>query len=452
MAVEQRATDRDRFYAARDLRTTEYVGGDTSWVERPVGLAIGGPASETRAGQMAFLAQVNMAVRLHRRLVLVVPQVSLVAQSLAPARDLREAAEATARAINPFIELSLVSPSRFRDLPSIAIGRVSRASPTLWMGADGCLATLSSELQPFDGSDGSLFGAAFGSCLSAAALTALATGNQIPMVQASLLNFEDGALAKPGGRDVALPIDVGDVLVVGAGAVASAFLYWIREFGQTGRWIVVDRDQLLLHNTNRGLGTLANHTEWEGEPQDKAPAAAGLVGAESRVAWYDEWLSTELDWKPDFVLPLANDRDVRRAIGVRGEPMLIHATTGRDWTAEFHRHVEDVDECIACRFPDAAPNPAFACSSGQVVDIQSGRPNDAALPFLSAASGLMLARSLSMHASSELAQFDANFIQLWLGERGRGLGRFTRRFAPAREGCGHLLALETRRLLRLRSQ
>jgi hypothetical protein len=448
MSEGQWASDRDRFYAARDLRTTEYIGGDTAWVERPVGLAIGGPASETRAGQMAFLAQVNMAVRLHRRLVLVVPQVSLAARSLVPARDLREAAEATALAINPFIELSFVVPSRLRDLPSVAIGRVSGASPTLWIGADGCLATLAPETQPFDGSDESLFGAAFGSCLSAAALTSLSTGNRPPVVHASLFGFADGAMAAPGGFDLALPIDVGDVLVVGGGAVASAFLYWIREFGKLGRWIVVDGDRLLLHNTNRSLGTLADQTDWAGDPQDKAVVAGHLVNAEASVAWYDEWLGSEAGWKPNLVLPLANDRAVRRAIAMSGERLLIHATTGRDWTAELHRHIEDVDECIACRFPEPNRAPTFACSSGQVTDIETGRQNDAALPFLSAASGLMLARALAMHASGELTRLDANFIQLWLGQHGRGLGRFTRRRAPARDSCTHLLPFDARRLLR----
>jgi hypothetical protein len=446
MAGQQWAAERERFYAARDPRTTEYVGGDNGWVERPVGLAIGGPASETRAGQMAFLAQVNMAARLHRRLVLVAPQISLAARSLVAARDLREASEATALAINPFIDLSFVSPSRFRDLPSVAIGRVTGASPTLWMGADGCLATLGPELQPFDGSDDSLFGAAFGSCLSAAALTLLVTGQRPPSVRSSLFGFIDGPAGEPGSLG-ALPIDIGDILVVGAGAVASAFLYWIREFGKRGRWIVVDRDQLFLHDTNRGLGMLAGQTDWAGEAQDKAVVAASLVDAEFRVAWYDEWLGTEDGWKPDLVLALANDRDVRQAIGLRGEPMLIHATTGRDWTAELHRHIEDVDECIACRFPEPRPSPGFACSTGEVTDVESGSHNDAALPFLSAASGLMLARALVMHAAGELTKLDANFVQLWLGQPGRGLGRFTSRCAPARRGCAHLLTPEARRRL-----
>lgn len=222
----------------------------------------------------------------------------------------------------------------------------------------------------------------------------------------------------------------------------------MRELGKLGRWILVDGDRLLLHNTNRSLGTLPGQTEWAGEPSDKAVVAARLVSAEPRVAWYDEWLGTEGGWKPDLALPLANDRDVRQAIGLRGEPMLIHATTGPDWTAELHRHIEDVDECIACRFPEPTPSPAFTCSTGEVADAESGRQNDAALPFLSAASGLMLARALAMHASGELTRLDANFVQLWLGQHGRGLGRFTRRRAPAREGCTHLLPLETRRLLR----
>jgi hypothetical protein len=245
-----------------------------------------------------------------------------------------------------------------------------------------------------------------------------------------------------------LPIDVGDVLLVGAGAVASGLLYWLREFGVIGRWLVVDRDGLLLHNTNRSIGTLVEQTEWPGgTPEPKAEVGARLIGAEARVAWYHQWLGTERDFRPALVLPLANAHDVRRLIGLRGGPLLVHATTSRDWTAELHRHVVDLDECIACRFPDPTPAPAFTCSTA---GIQTGedRTSDAALPFLSAAAGLMLARGLTMLAAGELVRLDGNFIRLGLGPYRPGFGRFSRLLATARVGCTHVPPAQVRAILR----
>ena len=82
-----------------------------------------------------------------------------------------------------------------------------------------------------------------------------------------------------------------------------------------------------------------------------------------------EWLGTEPGWVPSVVLPLANDRGVRRAIVLRGGPVLLHAATSKDWTAELHRHVVSIDDCIVSRILYDSPPPAFVCSSGEVAAI-----------------------------------------------------------------------------------
>ena len=77
---------------------------------------------------------------------------------------------------------------------------------------------------------------------------------------ASLANSEgDEADAAP---EVTGPLDVGDVLVAGAGAVGSCLLYWLREIGVVGSWDVVDGDIIKLHNTNRSLGFMAADAGW----------------------------------------------------------------------------------------------------------------------------------------------------------------------------------------------
>ncbi len=206
-----------------------------------------------------------------------------------------------------------------------------------------------------------------------------------------------------GTRDHSGPLDVGSVLVLGAGAVASALAYWAREL-ETGDepWDFVDGDLSLLHNTNRCLTMTAQDTSWAGvTPTSKAEAIARAVGGRPHVQWYDEWLP-EHQARHDVVLCLANERGVRPFVAGRGEPLLLHATTSANWTAELHRHLADRDDCPACRLPDTRTATPM-CATGPVEPTKPDSP-DAALPFLSAAAGLLLAAALANLADGHIEQ------------------------------------------------
>lgn len=94
--------------------------------------------------------------------------------------------------------------------------------------------------------------------------------------------------------------------------------------------------------------------------------------------------------------------------------------------------------------PGAAP---FICSTGRLTSA-AGTVTDAALPFLSAAAGLMLLQALAMSAEG----FDAlsfNHWRLHLGPPGSGPVRISRLFWPPHAGCQHILSSTAR--LRLRA-
>jgi hypothetical protein len=438
--------DCEAFYRERDDRSVEYMG-PIDWAGLPIGIAIDEATASSRAGQVALLALVNMAARLHRHILVAVPDVPLIARSLVPADDLRHAVVATAQAIDPCGRLDLVDHRSMKTIASVGIGPVRGGTCQAYVGVDGLLATLATGPQPFEASDASILGAALASCMAAAALVGMVTGHPIVPTRLSLWRLGDGVMAEPGPSDVAHPLDIGDVLVVGAGAVASALLYWLRELGVTGRWVVVDGDLLELPNTNRSIGTLVAETGWlGGAAEPKAIGASRLIGADARVAWYDQWLGSEPAWTPAVVLPLANGRDVRSLISLRGEERIVHATTSRDWTAELHRHVADVDGCIVDRLPDRPGAAPFICSTGTLTSA-TGMVTDAALPFLSAAAGLMLVRALTMGAE-EFDALPANHWRLHLGPPGSAPLRFSRLIWPPHAGCQHILSTAARRRAR----
>jgi hypothetical protein len=302
-----------------------------------------------------------------------------------------------------------------------------------WHGGLGLLATSPIPAPAHDAN--SVFGAATAAVLGAAALFRLAHDQHVGPARLNPVELAAGADA--GTLDHTGPIDVGDVLVVGAGAVTTALLYWAREIGTCGNWDIVDGDTAELHNTNRCLTMTAADAGWpDGEPATvplaKAVTAARAIGANPHTEWYDQW-QPHHDARHDVVLPLANGRDVRTLIAQRGEPLLLHATTSPNWTAELHRHRPDRDDCPSCRIPDMT-TPQMDCSTGPAVPEQADSP-DAALPFLSAGAGLMLAAALVALPASETLEHQANHWQLDLTMTGNLLRPLRH---PPRDGCNHI--------------
>jgi hypothetical protein len=427
---------RDAFYTERDRRTRQYGGTDHA-LERPVLIVVGPDVAGTRAGQVAALALVNMAARVHRRIGLIIPEAPLLARALVSATDFPTAAIRTARAINPVLDLYLEPEiEKHAFAASVGLGTDTDTDLDVYLDWDGGLGVLATAPVPSPALDpASVFGAATAAVFGSAALFRLVHGQPVHPARFNPLDLVAGTEA--GTRDHAGPIDVGSVLVVGAGAVATALLYWARELGTRGAWDIVDKDIAELHNTNRCLTMTAADAGWpDGEPTaiavDKAVSAARAIGGEPHAEWYDRW-QPHHEARHDLVLPLANGRGVRTLIAQRGEPLLLHATTSPNWTAELHRHRPDRDDCPTCRIPDTT-NPEMDCATGPAVPEEPNSP-DAALPFLSAGAGLLLAAALADLPNSAALTARVNHWQLDLTLTGQVLRALRH---PSREGCRHV--------------
>lgn len=447
---DDHAGDRGAFYAERDRRTSQVV--QTEFLEGPVRIAVGEAAATEVWGQVAALAMVNMASRVHRSLHLQIPDVPLHVSGLGHARDLRAACIETARAIDPYVEIDTADFAS-SEIPSIGIGGAMRQPPRMFVGADGWLATLDGEPQALGRGDDGVMGGGLAAVLGAAALMKQVLGHSPVARRVSLWRFRDGAEADAGPREDDLgPLDVGSTLVVGAGAVASGLFYWLREVGVTGVWEVADGDHVQLHNTNRSLTFTASDAGWPegvrtGDGLPKVDAVSRQSEVRRFVGWYEEWLALNGDGRPDLVIPLANGPGVRHLINERGENILVHATTSPMWTAQLHRHIAGQDQCIDCRFPMQV-DPQFECAQAPL-PIPAGVPDvesaDAALPFLSAGAGLLLLAALRQLQAGVFDKEESNIWRMAL-ELGP---RFTLRSGSSvcRAGCLHVLSRSVRRLL-----
>lgn len=448
----------EEFYAARDARTLAY-GIDPGVLGRTVGVVVGPDAAGNPAAQATVLALVNLLARVHRSLVLWMPDIELLVPAVIEATCLAEACAATARAIDPYIQVTSAGPAATGPgepgIPCIAIGMNVPTGCTVYLGAERFLAVVDDRPVPISADPLSLLGGGLAACLAAGELMRALYGHPARSRRASLWNLDEGNAAEVGPTLGMRPVDVGDVAVIGAGAVGSAFAYWTRQLGHAGDWVVVDHDRAELHNTNRCLGMTAADAGWGGGHPGgasvaKAELAASLVRAEAYDGWYHEWVSLP-GRRPDLVLALANEFDVRRAIGQRGEPVLIHATTSPNWTAELHRHLAGRDGCIDCRLPQPATE-SMRCATGPLpesadVSQTGGRADrrpDAALPFLSAAAGLLLLTALIQLEHGVFPAHRPNHWRLLFGPGARVWSRSTHLCV---EGCQLELAPEIRQTL-----
>jgi hypothetical protein len=382
------------FYDERDRRTRQ-MGVLNEAVARPVAITFGADLAGNRTAQVAVLALVNMLSRLHRRLRISAPESPLLGKGLVPATTLQGALVAAARAIDPFITVDVTSSDSEALSVQVADG------PRWYLGAEGACGVLATSPQIFSVEDHAVLGGGMAACLAAAAACNSALGRPSAPARISAWDFMEGPDAS-GGKPLG-HVELGSVLLVGAGAVASALAYWIRECDVSAAWMAIDRDDLLLHNTNRSLSTTAADAGWpNGTPLKKVEILSRMLGAEPRVCWYDEWVTANPEVRPDLVLPLANGRHVRRLVGRRFEPVLLHATTSTAWQAQLHRHVGGLDDCIECRMRayDSADPVQLSCSTA-VIPTSEESSSDAALPFLSGSAGLLLASTLWRMAAGQ---------------------------------------------------
>lgn len=397
-------------------RTALYTGGFVP--VDPIGVSSGAETASTVAGQVAVLSAVNIAARSHPHLFVAVPDIPMLVPSPCGGEDLTDACVRLASAIHPDLVMSVVDavPAEVR---SLGVG-ADAGRATIYAG--GARWTGRTAQTPVEVTDdpSSVLGASFAVTAGLGAMFRDAIGRPAVLERSvSLWTLSDYSGAS--GPAACGPLDLGSVWVVGAGAVGSALAWWASLVGTAGPWVFVDGDLVELSNLNRSLALFAAHAGLTGTaPWRKADAAAALLpGAVAKTMWWHEWVAEE-QAPPDVLIPVANDRGVRAAVTAFGHPATLHATTGPDWTAELHRHLLGRDGCMGCRgLREAAPR--FACATDREHTVPEDNRRDAALPFLSAAAGLLLTAGLLQVQAGQWPSHQDNHWQAYFDDSSPGV-------------------------------
>ena len=435
------ASQCERFYLERDSRTSDYLEGE-SLAKSSVSIHVSADACESQSGQLLFLTLVNQLARLHRelRFVLAAPHRPLLTPALCGASTLGDEARRLAKRIDPYGVFKFDTKNSPPAQISIGLGADCQRDLTWYLGFNRSNAILDNKpCQAGNNAPSDTRGAGLAATLGAAAATKTALGIETVPTTLSAWNFRTGAEADPG--PAGLPsIDVGRVLMIGAGAVAAATVYWLMQWGNKSSWTIMDHDRVALHNTNRSLLFFPKDAGWPlGSPVSKVACLSRYLGnVAASDSWYDE--APESQQTFDTVLVLANERDVRSIVSSRNDPVQLQATTGQSWLSQLHRHIAGRDDCVRCRTADIRP-PEFGCSTVPIAKLDEHSRADSALPFLSAASGLMLVSALQHLQEGDL---DAGRTNMWNWDF-----RTTRQMARAaycscRDDCSTVLSLQSR--------
>jgi hypothetical protein len=397
--------DADAFYRERDRRSSQYVG---SAIPQSHIIVVAERAGRMASGQLLLLSMANQLARVFRHITFIVPDRNepVLVRTPFSGASFGEVLADTVHRIDPFGSFPIVDRASVDGL-TISVGPSHELAGVEWfVGCSGSIAVISRAPVEISDSAGSLRGAALAACLGANAVTRAVMGMPNAERRLSAWNFAEGAAADIGPDDV-MPVDVGRVLMVGAGAVAGSAAYQLGVVGIAGEWTVLDRDVVKLHNTSRGMVFQASDTvEWSGTARPKVEAVSAALGQRVRIDrnWFDE--SSLSGDAYDVILALANERNFRHLVSTRRENVVLQATTSSNWSSQVHRHVLGRDGCVFCRTGRLEPV-AFGCSTATVVR-QDGGSEDAALPFLSAAAGLMLVTMLERLQRGHLIELPGN--------------------------------------------
>jgi hypothetical protein len=405
---------KDEFYTQRDSRSTTYLASAVLQ-PRPVQLVWGEDAASTEAGQLLILGIANQLARFVRVSGFLGPDAALLGPTLVPTTTLREALLRSAAAIDPFGDWQerVVTPCY-----TIGIGRVDYPCD-LYVSSQAWIAYALTERGSVSTATCPL-GASMAACIAVANAFKVSLQLDQPLFNGALSLWNYGRdVAAIAGPALPALLPVGSVLMVGAGAVASSFAFWASPLNFDAEWDIVDRDRVDLTNTNRGLLFTARDAGFYGDRSAaKAEIVASYLGqAKAHEMWYDEFRKTHHErW--DLYLPLANERSARSLMQAAYPPVMLHATTSPNWESQLHRHRPARDRCLPCRLPEDAPVPE--CSRSTIATASTSSTVDAALPFLSATAGAMLAADVVRLAINAMSDAFGNFIRIDWHSESRG--------------------------------
>ena len=389
--------DAETFYSRRDHRTNAYGQVDVRYADRSVLITADPRALTSFAGQVMFLVTCNLLARWCRRVFVAVPGLALHERFRA-SDALIDVALKTMRDADPFGQFhrqTVLDGDLHIHLGDECPQLAARSTIVTCAGWVAGVRRRGESGLPM-GDDDNPIGAAHAAVLAGAQVfrDALERGELYP--PGFIFDAFMGApwvAGSPAGASLPQKLSIGQALMTGAGSVASSALFFGDLFGLCAHIDLVDADWTKIENFARSpVFGRAGYGRRKVDFLAEHFARSSLVLRPIPTWWHEADLSPTLEGY-DLVLPLANEHGIRWELQNRVPPLMVHASTGRNWNVNFARHIPRRDDCLVDRFEGLHEKAALHCAEGNIAT-EGPITIDAALPFLSFFAGLLVATDL----------------------------------------------------------
>lgn len=377
----------------RNLRDSRTQSCESNSDYRSAKVAIvAGRCVETEAGQMMVLTTAALLARFCYRLDVLVPDVPCILRPYKASNGFHSVIREAVTDADPWAELGLGEQLQSDHTYVLQIGEPvdGHLSPDFTIDANGWVACAGQGAIDFgcDITSANVIAAAQSATIGVADAFKVAT-NQPAGVRVARTYFstfywtlQSNPEDKAPSIAAALPLNLARLVIVGAGAVGSNILHFLRFLPHADTTVtVIDHDAVDYSNLNRCLPFGYKDVGlYKADVVTRQLLHSG-IDTTSFVGRFDEYIGHSKHLNADIVLPVANEHGVRWAIQSNIPPLMLQGSTGRGWTINVGRHIPSVDFCLACCFPHTSDT-RMSCGAGQLPGESSGSA-DAALPFVS---------------------------------------------------------------------
>jgi len=413
----------DEWYKTRDDRTKK-IEGVQGFEDYKLGIYVNDRIHQSYSMQVMALLTLNMAARWCRNITIQIPQqVESIISPQVGQKFVEYVAKELAQ-IDPYGSFKFENIDT-SDVDSILLignsKEIANTEKCVWIDGAGWIAGIGNNLSPGCGTEAKKnnpVGPAFSACLGVAELFRRAIGLRSMLPRENWFSLFD--FTKSSNRtELANPnnykgIDVGRVVQIGCGAVGSSLDYLLSLTRLDGELILIDYDQVEVHNCNRSLSFLANDAFHNKQKVDVClqlfkSEQIDVIGVTDSFKGYIS-KGGYLDAPPDIILCLANEQNVWSDIQNNFPPVVLHATTTPNWGINFGRHIPKKEWCIMCRFSKEMENLFIPiCGEVEIYKTPKDRPIQGVLPFLSPTAAVLILAELGKMTNH--SPLNKNFIQ-----------------------------------------
>jgi len=215
------------FYNERDKRTISFLD-DTNHLNKKIGVVISKQACQSFTGQLLAMTLLNQLCRVHRKISILIEDDGsffIKAYPIINETKFSSAIQSLSKAIDPYGDFQIKNQLTDCEV-IISIGNTD-ISASIYVGCRGTIGILSKDnINHIDWSNSSKIGAGMASTLAAAAILREVINKPVRPIAICAWNYEEVDLDSNNyPKDLIDNLNLGNSLIIGAGAVGSAFAY-----------------------------------------------------------------------------------------------------------------------------------------------------------------------------------------------------------------------------------